>query len=78
MMLMISVPFPCVIMAGVWASIAEHIQPSLTAEQVERLAFGFQVYLEKVSVITCYVLNYDMRCNITAQHQNCLLSMRAV
>lgn len=32
---------------GFWASIAECIQPSLTTEQVERLAFGFQVYLEK-------------------------------
>uniref|UniRef100_A0A383VPD7 Uncharacterized protein n=1 Tax=Tetradesmus obliquus TaxID=3088 RepID=A0A383VPD7_TETOB len=32
---------------GFWASIAECIQPSLTMEQVERLAFGFQVYLEK-------------------------------
>jgi hypothetical protein len=40
--------------AGFWAAIAEHIQPSLTTEQVERLAFGFQVYLEKVSVVTCY------------------------
>jgi hypothetical protein len=43
--------------AGFWASIAEHIQPSLTTEQVERLAFGFQVYLEKASVIMCSFCN---------------------
>jgi hypothetical protein len=38
----------CYLPAGFWAGIAEYIQPSLSTEQVERLAIGFQVYLEKV------------------------------
>lgn len=35
------------LLVGFWSVIAEHIGPTLTPEQAERIYIGFQVYLEK-------------------------------